>query len=280
MLKYLYVLIMIAGVGSIGSAQEAPPLGWNKTARGGLNVTQTNFDNWSGGGENSFSWQLNVNGKFVQKKEHTTWKTTGKLVYGAISQGDAETRKSVDEIKVESVLTYELGSKINPFAAVTGETQFAAGYDYSTSPSVQTSAFMDPGYFRESLGAGYDIREGLSTRLGLSFKQTVTKTFAMAIVDDPETVAIEKIKSEFGFESVSDLSVALSETSIFTSKLELFSGLKSFNDTDVNWDNTVDVKVTELININLNLKLVYDTDISAKRQLKQTMALGFNYTFI
>ncbi len=272
-IKIVMSMIMLTFGMVMGQDEVVSP--WTKSIVGGLNMTQTGFDNWAAGGENAFAWQMSVNMKFVQDLEKTTWSNTGKMVYGATKVGDADLRKSVDEIKVESVLTYKLGSKINPYAAVTGETQFAEGFDYSTETPTPISAFMDPGYFRESFGAGFDIKEGVATRFGLSLKQTVTSDYAELYTGSEETT-----RNEVGFESVSDVIVPVSETSSFTSKLELFSALKAADETDVNWDNTLTVKVSEYINVNVNMKLIYDKDISVKRQIKQSMALGVNYTFI
>ncbi len=261
-------------------AQDKAPSTWKKSVKGGLNMTQTGYDNWSAGGENAFAWQMNLNYSFVQNLEKTTWSNTGKFLYGGTKTGENEMRKSADEIKMESVLTYKLGSKVNPFVAVTGETQFDVGYDYSTDSSFQISAFLDPGYFRESIGAGYAVNENVGTRLGLSFKQTVTSDYPSPYADDPTTLEVETLRSEVGAESVTDITVDVSDVTSYVSKLELFSAFSTFKDVDVNWDNTLTVKVSEYININVNFKMVYDKDISEKRQIKQSMAFGVNYTFI
>jgi len=202
---------------------EEPKYGWQKEMVGGLNLTQTSFDNWKQGGENSYAWQLNLNLKFINDQEKTNWANTGKLTYGSNKTGDQEMRKSIDEIKLESVLTYKLGVLINPYVAVTGETQFAPGYNYGTDPKTQLSAFMDPGYFRESAGVGFKPNEIVKTRLGVALKQTLTSDYPAPYADDPKTVAIEKTKNEVGAESVTDVSWKVSENSLFTSKLELFS---------------------------------------------------------
>jgi len=261
-------------------AQEEAPTVWEKSVLGGINLTQTSFDNWTAGGENAYAWQMNLNYKFVKDVEKTNWSNTGKFLYGATKTGDADMRKSADEIKLESVLTYKLGSNINPYVAVTGETQFAAGMDYSTDSSFQISAFLDPGYFRESFGAGYLINDNLATRLGLSFKQTMTTDYPAPYADDASTTEIETLKSEFGAESVTDLTYNISENAVLVSKLELFSAFSAFDEIDANWDNTITVKVSDYINMNMNFKLVYDKDVSVTRQIKQAMAFGFNYTFI
>ncbi len=273
----LTLIIMVVG---LTFAQDETANVWKKSAQGGVSLTQTGFDNWAAGGENAFAWQMNLSYKFVQDLERINWSNTGKFLYGAAKTGDADMRKSVDEIKLESVLTYKLGSKINPFIAITGETQFKAGYNYSPDSTFQISAFLDPGYFRESFGAGYDINKGMGTRLGLSLKQTVTSNYPAPYADDPATSDIETIRSEFGAESVTDLTFEVSENAVYVSKLELFTTFSALDEIDASWDNTLTVKVSDYINMNMNLKIVYDKDISAKRQMKQSMAFGLNYTFI
>jgi hypothetical protein len=83
---------------------------------------------------------------------------------------------------------------------------------------------------------------------------------------------------EAGAESVTDVALKLSDNLLFNSKLELFSNIKGIDEIDINWDNLFSVKVSEFINVGLNIRLFYDKDISSKRQLKQTMAVGFSYT--
>ena len=247
---------------------------------GGINLTQTSFDNWTQGGENSAAWQLNLNFKFVNDQEKTNWSNSSKFTYGETKSGDAESKKSIDEIKIESVFTYKVSVLLNPYVAATGESQFAPGYNYADNSKTQISAFMDPGYFRESVGVGYKPNDIVSTRLGAALKQTVTNDYPKPFADDPETTETEKIKSEIGVESVTDVSWKISETSLFTSKLELFSALGGLDETDVNWDNLFTTKISKYFNVNFNVKIFYDKDISAKRQIKQALALGLTYTFL
>jgi len=277
-------MIMMLFATSLALAQdqpaEAPKYGWQKSMVGSLNLTQTSFDNWKQGGENSYAWQVTLNFNFTNDQAKTNWANSGKLTYGATKTGDQQMRKSVDEIKLESVFTYKLGVFINPLAAVTGETQFEPGYNYGTTPKTQVSAFMDPGYFRESAGIGIKPNEIIKTRLGISLKQTLTTDFPQPYADDPTTVKIEKFKNEVGAESVTDLNWKITQNTLFTSKLELFSTLEALNKTDVNWDNIVTTKISKYFNVNFNFKLFYDRDISKVRQIKQAFALGVVYTFL
>jgi len=261
---------------------EKPKYGWQKEMVGGINLTQTSFDNWVQGGENSLAWQLNLNFKFINDQEKSNWANSGKFAYGSTQSGDQGVRKSVDEIKLESVFTYKVGIFVNPYVGVTGETQFAPGYDYRTTPKTKISDFIDPAYFRESLGVGYQPNKIVKTRLGAALKQTVTRStdYPVNYADNPKTPEIERFKNEIGAESVTDVAWKISGNTLFTSKLELFSALKALNATDVNWDNVLTTKISKYFNVSLNFRLFYNKDISKKRQIQQAIAFGFMYSFI
>ena len=260
--------------------QEKPKFGWKKELVGSLNLAQTSFNNWSKGGENSTAWQVNVNFKFENDQKKTNWSNSGTLSYGRNKTGDQGSRKSVDEIKLESVYSYKIGICVNPFVAVSGESQFGPGYDYKIEPEVKVSKFMDPGYFRESIGFGVSPIKVVKTRLGAAIKQTVTNQYPSPYADDPDTDKIEKFKNEIGIESVTDINIKLSATSALQSKIELFSNTKAFDEIDVNWDNLLTSKISKYFSFNFTVKLLYDKDVSVKRQLKQSMAIGLSYNFL
>ncbi len=280
-LASVVILLFVSAIAIHAQEKEAPKYGWQKSMVTGINLTQTSFDNWAQGGENSFAWQANLNFKFVNDQEKWNWSNTGKFTYGSTKAGDQPMKKSIDEIKLETVYTYKIGKLLNPFVAATGETQFAPGYKYDTNSKTQISAFMDPGYFRESVGIGYKPNERIKTRLGGAMKQTVTQNYPAPYADDPATVnTIEKIKNEIGLESVTDLNLKISDNTLLTSKLELFSALTTAKEIDVNWDNVFTTKISKYFAVNFNFKLFYDRDISVKRQIKQAIAVGFTYNIL
>ena len=283
-MKYLLLVALLLIPSAALVAQEEAKadsvFGWNNEVVGSLNLAQTNFDNWSQGGENSLSWQLNVNAKSVNDRENYNWSNAGKISFGAVKVGDQETKKSVDEIKLESVLTYKITHILNPYIAATGETQFAKAYDYSTTPKLEISKFMDPAFFTQSVGAGYAPSAVFKTRLGAALKETITNVHPQ-YSDDPDTPEkTEKSRVEVGAESATDFSCKVAENMLLTSKLELFSNLESFQQVDVKWDTILSAKVARYVDVNLNVKLFYDRDISRKRQLKQALTLGLTYTIL
>ena len=270
----IILLIMLVNLFAQDEEKKEPEYGWKKMVVGNLNLTQNQFDNWSTGGENSWSWQLELLADFTEDQINYNWANSGKLAYGRTRLGEQEARKAADEIKLESVFSYKLNSLLNPYVSVTALTQFTAGYDYGMVPKVETSNFMDPGYFTQSLGMLYTPADMFKTRLGAASKQTVTNKY-------PDIYANgEKFRVEVGAESVSDLALKMSESILFTSKLQLFSNMKGVNQIDVDWDNLFTGKLSTYINVSLNIRLYYDRDITPKRQLKQTLALGLSYSFI
>jgi len=260
--------------------KEEPKLGWKNAVVGNFNITQTSFDNWTQGGENSSAWQVNINGEARNIAEKYKWDNSGKISYGSTKIADIESRKSIDEIKAESVFTYILGTYVNPYVAATGETQFTAGYIYEEDSKTEISNILDPGYFTQSAGLGYEPASGFKTRLGFAVKETITRNFPAPYADDPDTVDIEKTKIEPGMESVTDYTKALMGNILLTSKLELFSNFKGIKEVDVKWDNIFSAKISKYISVSFNVKLFYDRDVSEKRQLKQSLALGLTYTFL
>lgn len=259
---------------------ETAEYGWKNQVVASLNLTQAQFDNWTQGGENTLAWQFNLNSSSVLDRERFNWTTTGKAAYGQAKIGDLEARKSADEIRIESVYLRKLGVYVNPYVSGLLQTQITKGYQYIEDERFPVSDFFDPGYITLSVGVGYEPVPYLKTRLGAATKTTITREYAIALTNDPDTDRIEKVDTEFGALSVTELRKPLSENILLTSKLDLFSNFESLKQVDVRWDTILSAKVSRYIDVSLNVELLYDSNISPKRQLKQLLALGLSYTFI
>ncbi len=280
--RFIILITVLVVLGNSVFAQEEeikPEYGWKKEVVGNLNFTQNKFDNWKQGGEDSWSWQLDVNAKFENDQENYNWANTGKFSFGQTKVGDASSRKAADELKLESVYSHKIGLHLNPFFAVTAKTQISKGYNYTDSSKIAVSNILDPGYFTQSIGFGYKPNETIKTRFGAALKETISDEYKYA--DDPETTPkIEKTKIEYGAESVTDLEVKISEHILFISKLEMFSNLEAINEVDINWDNVFSAKISEYLNVSFNFNLFYDRDIDKSRQIKQTLAVGLSYSLL
>lgn len=287
MIKYVsstLIFTLLFAVFSFAQEEKKDELkiGWNKRVVGNLNFTQASFDNWAAGGENSWSWLFNLTGSFINKQEAGNWRNFYKLEYGQSRVGDTESKKTADEIFLESEYTRNLTKVLGIYAAVNGRTQFAPGYDYGIDPKVETSQFFNPAYFRESIGLKYTPFAIFNTRVGFGLKQTIVsdEKFALFYTDKSDTEELEKLRSEIGLESVSNLVLKLKENIAFASNLDIFSNLKSMDQVDVRWDNLISAEVAKYITVSFNFQLYYDKDLSLKRQLKQYLAVGLTYSLL
>ncbi len=278
------------------AAQNAPQdtskkevFGWKKNLVAALNLTQNRYSsNWTKGGENSVAWKGVVDAAGESIRPKTNWKNTGKIAFGQIKQGKTELRKSDDEIKVESVLTYKLGKYFNPFAAFNGQTQIASGYLYDAENNrAKVSSFFSPAFLRQSLGLGYKPVDSFLTRLGVAVKETIVRDDGHITFGDLNTTfrkyhgnaEDEQVRVETGIESVTDVKLKLQQNLFFVSKLELFSAFENLNTVDTIWDNTLAAQISKYLAATLNVYTFYDEDILPEVQVRQTMAFGLTYTF-
>ena len=277
----ILIFILLANIALFAQEvkKEAPVYGWKNAVLASLNLTQSSFDNWSAGGENSLSWQLNLNAKFEKDEVDYSWTNLGKFRFGQISVGNQSSKKSVDEIFLESTYTFKWGWFVDPYISITGLTQFAKGFDYSTDPKTAVSDFMDPGYFTQSIGVGYIPNDMIKSRFGAALRETVTSEFNQ-YANDPLTSEVEKTKIEPGVESVSNFLFKMEEDLVFISDLRLFSNLIQFKQIVVRWDNVLTAKITNNVNVNFNFQIFYDHIISSKRQIMQSLALGISYSIM
>jgi len=278
---FLILFFLTATIYASDDAKEKPKYGWTNKFISSLNLTQASIDNWSKGGDNAWSWQLNLDGRFVNSQEDYQWTNAGKLVFGETRVGSSSPKKTADEIYFETVYTYKAGETFRPYISGTLLSQLVEGYDYGKTPKLKISDFMDPGYLQESIGFDYQSNDTFRSRMGFAVKQTIAKLFADRYSDNPLTKNhTEKFKNEVGAESVTDFKQNLNSLIVFVTKLELFSTLKRFDEVDVRWDNLFSAKVADYLSVNLNFKLYYDKDASIKRQIKQTLAVGISYNFL
>lgn len=274
MKKYFAVLIIITSFSyaqTDSSTAQTDSSTWKHNLVAGLTATQGSFSNWAGGGENTLSYTSVIDGKSVQELESTNWSNSYKLAYGQTRLGSKPLRKSEDKFEFESVLTYKLGTFINPYVATTLKSQFDVGYKYNDSAGTQTprSRFWAPAYLTQSVGIGYHPVPQITTRLGAALREVRSRAGY-----------IESNRTEGGFESVTDAQFSFEENLLFSSKLELFAPINNIGVVILRSDNSFTAKVTKIISVTLNVQLINDANVTARTQIKETIALGIVYALI
>jgi len=255
---------------------------WKHSIIISANITQISFTDWAQGGDNALAYALFLEGKSTYAVEVIEWMNSYKFGYGQARLGSQGIRKTDDRIDLESVLTYKIGTFINPFASVSLKTQFAEGVMYDAAGlTTPVSNFFDPAYIMQTVGIGYQPTPEIKTRLGIALRETIANTFAGTYSDDLETTSeVEKSRIEGGVESVTEVGWTMMENVIFNAKLEIFAPIKHLDRMTVRSDNTLSAKVNKYLSMNLNVYLINDPQIQARTQIKQTLALGFSYTLM
>jgi Protein of unknown function (DUF3078) len=284
-MKTMILLLLIAADTAL--AQESQPVvpvladtSWKHTMVLSANITQISFTDWSQGGENALAYALFLEGKSAYAKDAIEWVSEYKFGYGQARLGTLGIRKTDDMIDLGSVCIYKLGTIVNPYASVSLKTQFTEGVKYDAAGhAVPVSNFFDPAYIIQSAGVGYQPVPDVKTRLGAAVREIITKTHTV-YSDDPSTTQIEKEKVEGGLESVTEVVWIVMENVVLHAKFELFAPVTHFNQTTIRSDNSLSAKVNKFLSVNLNVQLMNDPPVQAKTQVKEALALGFNFTLM
>jgi hypothetical protein len=70
------------------------------------------------------------------------------------------------------------------------------------------------------------------------------------------------------------------ENILLTSTLDVFANFKGLDAVDVRWENQVTAKVNSFVSANAALDVLYDKDVSTRRQIRQSLAIGISFLSI
>jgi hypothetical protein len=255
--------------------------GWNPKTIIGLNISQISFKDWSQGGSNSLSYSGFSRSDVVYVSDSWRWANFLKLAYGRTKLESQGYRTTDNELFFETILSKNLGWKIDPYFSSSVRSSLTKGFDYKVTPEVQTADFFDPGYVTQAIGFLYQEKDFFTTRLGVSFQETFANKFAALYSDDDKTAdKVERFKLETGLESVTALVYEFLPNTTYLSYLRLFTRFDKLDVWDVRWDNYITAKVNDYLNVNLNVLIVHEINQTRRTQIKQTLNLGFVFKLI
>ncbi len=279
------ILATVLFVISTACAQQQTPQqpskwGWKHSVVSGITVTQISFKDWAQGGENALSWTARLDGKSTLDDTAFTLGNSYKMVYGQAKIGQTKSRKTEDRIEFELVLTYKLGTYVNPYVGATLKTQFSKGVTVDAAGNeTPVSKFFDPGYLTQSAGVGYQPVKELKTRFGVALREIATSVY-WTYANDPRTPPQDrvKIRVDGGLESVTDVEWKLDDNLLIRSKLELFSPIRKPSDATLRMDNALTATINKYMVVILNVLLINDERSSTRLQVKEMLSLGLSYT--
>lgn len=301
--KFSFLLSVIAISGIFAQATDttqASPPDWIKGGLSSVTFSQVSLTNWASGGQNSSSVNSFLSLFADKKKNRMKWQNTVDLGYGLMKQGEGQVLKSDDRLNFSTKYGYQ-AKKGNDNWFINGfldfRTQFAPGFSQDDPDSV-ISRFLAPAYITVGTGIEYAPNKFVSfAYTPVTGKITIVDD-AVLVGDDgaygvePGKMSRQELGSYFRFsykqEAFTNVNVDM--------KLELFTNYEkdTFGNVDVNWQNSIVMRVNKYITTNLFTQIIYDDDINTekvdavsgdivkagpKTQFKSVFGVGIAYAF-
>lgn len=279
--------------------------------RGGgiiLNFNQTSLTNWAAGGESNLSGTVLTNLFANYARGKTTWDNALVANYGVVTANNySEVRKNDDKLELNSKYGRYAFDKTYYSFLLDFISQFANGYDYTVSSDIPISKFLAPGFLTAALGLNWKPYTQFSL-----FLSPATGKFTFVLDDNIDNTVVdsvlvknrygvnagESVRTEFGALAIAELNLKVGNGGNFASKLTLFNNFTDPNtpnrkNVDVDWQNTLNIKLTKLFSAGIFTEVIYDQDIAIpiydesnvqigsgpRTQVKEVFGLGISYSF-
>ena len=282
-----------AGVTITKDPNDTVKMTWKTGGLYNLTFNQAALSNWSAGGDKSaLSLNTFLNLYAFYNDGRRSWDNMLTLAYGLANTTSLGTRKTQDNIDLTSKYGYDLGKKWYLSGLLDFRSQFAPGYNYPDANSkVLTSNFLAPAYLLLSVGMDYKPNNNFSIFMSpLTVREVIVKNDSLAAVGAFGVDSGKTSRFELGAYVSINYTSNLSKTASYTGRLDLFSNyLHNPQDIAMYMTNIVNVKVTNLISMNLSLTLIYDDAIKSVKsdgtaggaalQLQEVLGVGLAYKF-
>ena len=300
-------------------AAEAPkPNYWKKSLKTTINFGQTSLSNWAAGGYNSYTLRSYIDGSMNYEKNKTTFTNRLQLDYGFLYSEDKPIlQKCDDRIYLESKFGYKTQNEhLSITASFDFKTQFTKGYTY---PGSVTPADPDAGVTKQDWKNAAVLKSDLfapaytNLGLGINYKPAgwinvnlAPLTGGLVIVQNPELrktygqpqkngeEGYRPVRFEFGAQLKVDAKVSVNDVFTYTTQFVAFSNyIKDPQNMRINWDNTINYKLSKYLSLNLITNLIYDPNVLIvmdkdkdiypdgiqRIQFKESLALGLVFQF-
>ena len=281
---------------------------WEKINRVGLDINEIAFVNWSVGGNNSVTVLGKGNFSRNFHKKNQNWDNELVLKYGLNAQEGQESRKTDDQIQLNSTYGYRRDTLSNWYysAKFNFNTQFANGYAYPNTED-EISGPFSPAYIFLGVGSEY-IRKDLG--LNAYFSPLTNKTTLVtnhrladqgafgvdpAVYDEDGNLVRpgKTSRTEVGILITNSLKRQIFKNIMLDHRISFYTDyINNFGNIDVDWQWSLDMTVNEYVRANIGAHIIYDDDIKSKEevggevvergpklQLKQMLGLGLTYIF-
>ncbi len=266
---------------------------WTLAGNGNFGFTQTYLNNWKKGGKSSLAFLTVLKGSANYSQGKVKWENSAEIRSGWIRQGgDSIIQKNDDKFEVISRVGYSAFKKWYYSSEIDFETQLFNGYNY---PNTKTpiSGFLSPATTTIKVGLDYKPNNNFSLFISpLTAKSIFVRDTARI---DQTKYGIDKDKRTYWKPGLNaDLSYKknFGTNLTYETKYKMFINYTKLSSFDVNWENTLTAKLTNVINMTMMLNMIYDDDVTfatnrvdsngktiykPKWQTKELITIGFTY---
>lgn len=260
---------------------------WKKIITFGLNFSQSAFtSNYSAGGVNSVALGTNFIYHTEYNKAPFSYVSELNLTYGVAKNKGQGKRKTNDRIYFDNKLASQLSKHWYIFGALTFESQFDKGFNYTdlgngNFSAQQISNFMAPGYLTESLGLEYKPAPYFDLRLGTgTARQTFVLDDSVRKVNDYGVGPNHTVKNDLAFQMVALFDKDIMKNIHLNTRYALFIPYgESVKFITHRIDAVLSARVNRLINVTINGTMLYDQHTSKDAQATEGLSLGMLYRF-
>ena len=252
--------------------------GWKRSGTFILNLNQGALSNWVAGGENN---TLGINGilnySINLRSGRHIWDNYFDMALGFQNATSFDKYRKIDDrIDITSKYGYQLTEHWYASLLFNFNSQFLAGYDYSTTPITKISNFLTPGKIILAPGMNYKTANRFSC-----FISPVAARWVLKVDEDFFNVAkfgvdsAKKSNMEFGAYITAMYRADISKWATYTGRIDLYSNYKrNPQNVDLFMTNLLTMKFNKILATNLSLDLIYDDDVKKRLQIKEVLGIG------
>lgn len=252
--------------------------------RTSLTITQTAFDNWAAGGNNSFSGRIWANLEHNYTEPYFNVKSVLEGAYTMLIT-EGKIKKSEDFFYISSTPSWKIGEKWEISGSLILKSQFSDTYK-SPGDTIMVSSFLSPGTLTVSAGISYaPPKKKLVVYLApISGNLLMVTNKKLADIGGFGMPAGQQLKPEFGtFLRITYKEVFAKEKIGYETKLESFWNYSGDWPT-LWWENKLFFKFTNLFGANFYLLTIFNDKITTPKASQNNFwqfneSLGFGLTF-
>lgn len=251
-----------------------------------LTISQTSFDNWAKGGDNFFSGRAKAYVEHVYTKDRFNIKTSLDAAY-TLNMTNEYIRKAEDYLNITSTPNWRISPRWELSSSAQLKTQLANSFK-APGDTILVSSFLAPGTWNLSAGITYtQPKSSLKVYfapISGSLLMVINKELA-----DKGGFGMDKgrqYKPQLGM-----LGRITYDKRFWKDKLQYVTKLESFWDysflrPNLWWENTINMKFTNVFGLKFYILIIYDDKIRTPRvdegnfwQINESfgLSLTFNY---